>query len=70
MARQRARPKSDTDLKEALENALGEELAVPAINKLNLFTTVGAYSFHRQDSFTTSQGIIVIIPKSCTAAAL
>jgi hypothetical protein len=70
MARQRARPKSDPDLKKTLETALGEELAVPAINKLNLFTTIGAFSFQRQDSFTTSQSIVVFIPKSCSPAAL
>ena len=70
MARQRSQPKSDTDLKKALEAALGEELAVPVLNKLNLFTTVGAFSFQRQDSFTTTQSIVVFLPKSCTAAAL
>jgi len=70
MARQRTRPKSDTDLKETLETALGEELAVSTVDKLNLFTIVGAHSFHRQDSFTTTQSIVVFIPKSCNPAAL
>jgi hypothetical protein len=70
MARQRARPKSDADLKKTLETALGEELAVPALDRFNLFTTVGAYSFQRQDSFTTRQSIVVIIPKACSPSAL
>jgi hypothetical protein len=70
MARQRSAPKAEPDLKKAIEDALGEELAVPTVHRLNLFTTVGAWSLQRQDAFTTSQGIVVVIPKSCSAASL
>jgi hypothetical protein len=70
MARQRSAPKTGADLKKALEAALGEELAVPVPNRINLFSTVSAWSVQRQDSFTTTQSIIVNLPKSCATASL
>src|SRR4051812_43829191 len=70
MARQRARPKPNRDVKKELEAALGEELSLEAVQKINLWSAVGSYSFSFTDSYTAFQNLIVAFPKYCNSTSL